>query len=214
MKKVAWILLAMLLTGPTLSLLAVAVLVNPAQTNPCPTGADSSGDGQSPPAGSSQVVFPLPEGTWVLTSPFGWRVDPISGARSFHTGTDYAANDGTTIMAVADGTVRFAGSMSGYGNAILIDHHVDGTSVTSLYGHMWDGHLYVHVGDQVAAGQHIADVGSNGRSTGPHLHFEIRPGGGAAIDSNSWLGQHGATSLDGATAGPGGCTVPAQAGIA
>ena len=154
---------------------------------------------------TTTVVFPLPAGTWVMSSPFGYRINPITGRNELHPGTDYAAPNGTPILAVADGIVTYAGPMSGYGNAILINHTVDGQPVTSLYGHMWDGHFYVKTGDNVVAGQHIADVGSNGNSTGPHLHFEIRPGGGAPIDSNQWLADHGATTLDGATTTPAGC---------
>jgi len=178
---------------------AVAIL------NVLTTGGSSSGDGSSSVPESMTVVFPLPAGTGVLSSPFGYRIHPITGVRTLHTGTDYAAPDGTPILAVADGVVSYAGPMSGYGNAILINHTVSGQPYTSLYGHMWDGHLYVKTGDHVVAGQHIADVGSNGQSTGPHLHFEIRPGGGTAIDSNQWLADHGATTLNGATTSPQGC---------
>jgi len=150
---------------------------------------------------ATAVVFPLPAGTWVKTSGYGWRIHPITGLRTFHKGTDYAAKDGTPIMAVADGTVTFAGPMSGFGNAIIIRHTIAGTTVTSLYGHMWNRHLYVHTGDRVTAGQHIADVGSNGRSTGPHLHLEIRINA-RTVDSDRWLRTHAATDLDrpGATA--------------
>ena len=153
------------------------------------------------------MVFPLPAGTWVKTSPFGWRVHPISGMEAFHTGTDYAAPDGTPILAAADGVAVFAGPMAGYGNAIIIDHTVDGQNVASVYGHIWDHHLYVVAGDRVFAGQHIADVGSSGNSTGPHLHFEIRVGGrdGAPIDSDAWLADHDATDLTNPDVNAAGC---------
>lgn len=156
---------------------------------------------------TSQVVFPLPTGTWVLSSPFGYRIHPITHVRTLHAGTDYGAPDGTPILATADGVVTFAGHRGGYGNAILINHTVNGKPFTSLYGHMWDGHLYVKAGDHVVAGQHIADVGSSGQSTGPHLHFEIRPAGdyNQVTDAHTWLTNHGAATLDGATTSPTGC---------
>ena len=98
-------------------------------------------------------------------------------------------------MAIADGIVTFSGPISGYGHAIDILHNIDGQQVTSRYGHMWAGHLYVKKGDHVLAGQHIADVGSDGQSTGPHPHFEIHLHG-TTTDPAVWLAQHGATSLN------------------
>ncbi len=165
----------------------------------------TDGNVSAPVPQSMDVVFPLPAGTWVMSSPYGDRIHPITHKRTLHEGTDYATPDGTPILAIADGQVTFAGHQNGYGNAILITHTIDSNPVTSLYGHMWDGHLYVKTGDQVIAGQHIADVGSNGRSTGPHLHFEIRPDSGTPIDPDTWLNQHGATTLNNAATGPTGC---------
>ena len=179
------------------------------------THANSAGTGSSGGAGSSapsdlpaatQIVFPLPEGTWVKTSPFGPRVDPITGAQSFHTGTDYAAALGTPILAIAAGRVTVAGPASGYGNLIVIEHNIDGQLVASAYGH--EERLYVKVGDLVTAGQHIADVGTEGHSTGPHLHFEIRPGGtnATAVDSDAWLKAHNAQGISGADTTPALCS--------
>ena len=170
-------------------------------TQPVASGGGVESD--VPETGS--VVFPLPAGTWVKGSGFGWRSDPFPHQPRFHAGTDYSAPDGTPILAVADGVVTFSGPLGRYGNAIIIRHTVQGQDVSSLYGHMWDGDLYVHKGDHVIAGQHIADVGSNGRSTGPHLHFEIRLGGNQPIDSNLWLAQHGATNLDNPDLNAAGC---------
>jgi murein DD-endopeptidase MepM/ murein hydrolase activator NlpD len=184
----------------------VATTILAALTQP----AASSGGGGSASPGIPEtitVVFPLPAGTWHKASGFGMRVNPITGIYTLHAGTDYGAADGTPILAAADGIVTFAGPRGGYGNAILINHTVDGHLVASLYGHMWDGHLYVKQGDHVVAGQHIADVGSNGNSTGPHLHFEIRPGNdyNQVTDSDIWLAQHGATTLTDPAASTGGC---------
>lgn len=161
-----------------------------------------------PVAESSRVVFPLPEGTWVLTSEFGPRIHPITGEPAFHTGTDFAAPDGTPILAAADGTVTVAEFSGGYGGLIVIEHQIDGATVATAYAHMWQSGIHVAAGDRVTAGQHIGDVGSSGNSTGPHLHFEVRPGGtsGEAVDAAKWLNDHNAADLPEATVGsPTGC---------
>jgi len=154
---------------------------------------------------TSRVVFPLPEGSWVHTGDFGPRVDPITGESAFHTGTDLAAADGTQILAAADGVVTVAEFSGGWGGLIVIVHHIDGATVATAYAHMWRNGIHVTVEDRVIAGQHIGDVGSSGRSTGPHLHFEVRPGGtyAEAIDAAKWLNDHDAADLPEATAGAG-----------
>lgn len=150
---------------------------------------------------TTAIVFPLPSGTWVNTSDFGWREDPFTGERAFHSGTDWAADDGTPILALADGVVSFAGPSGGYGNLIIIEHTIDGQRIASAYAHMWQSGVLVSVGDRVVAGQHVGNVGSAGRSTGAHLHFEIRPGGSnaAAVDAEPWLAAHGVQNLDAAS---------------
>lgn len=150
---------------------------------------------------TTALVFPLPNGTWVNTSDYGWREDPFTGERDFHSGTDWAAADGTPILALADGVVSFAGPSGGYGNLIVIEHTIEGERIASAYAHMWDDGLLVSVGDRVIAGQHIGNVGSNGKSTGAHLHFEIRPGGtnSAAVDAEPWLAARGVQNLDAAS---------------
>ena len=119
------------------------------------------------------------------------RVHPITGERTLHTGVDLAAAVGTPILASADGKVTFAGSASGYGNLILIEHNVGGANVVSGYAHMYANGIQVHPGDRVTAGQHIADVGSAGHSTGPHLHFGVRNQAGQWIDPAPWLRANG-----------------------
>ncbi|MGN6035896.1 M23 family metallopeptidase [Brevibacterium casei] len=149
-------------------------------------------------AESSRVVFPLPEGTWVATSPFGPRTHPITGEEdSFHTGADFAAPDGTPILAAADGVVTVAEYSGGYGGLVVIEHDLPGEHVATAYAHSWEDGIHVSVGDTVRAGQHIADVGSSGMSTGPHLHFEVRDGGttGEYIDPAAWLNKHEAADL-------------------
>lgn len=161
---------------------------------------------------TTRIVFPLPTGTWVRASGYGWRTDPMSGRPALHAGTDFAAADGTPILALADGIVRWAGPYGGYGNLIVIEHTIDGKRIASAYGHMWSSGIHVSVGERVSAGEHIADVGSAGKSTGPHLHFEIRPGGTfkPSIDAEPWLAEHGVQGLDAATSGAGSCTAGAM----
>lgn len=172
--------------------------------NDSPGSAGSSAPTDLPAA--TQIVFPLPTGTWVKTDGFGPRVDPITGVPGFHDGTDYGAPLGTPILAIAAGRVTVAGPASGYGNLIVIEHNIGGQVVASAYGH--EERLYVKVGDLVTAGQHIADVGTEGHSTGPHLHFEIRPGGtnATAVDSDAWLKAHNAQGISTADSTPALCT--------
>jgi len=146
---------------------------------------------------TSRVVFPLPVGTYTKMDSFGWRVDPYIGKPKFHAGSDLAAPLGTPILAVADGVVAFAGQRGSYGSLIIIDHTVNGVSVASYYGHMYPDGMHVATGDSVAAGQHIGDIGSAGKSTGPHLHLEIHPGGSdqPAVNATDWLVEHGAGDI-------------------
>ncbi|MBE4696194.1 M23 family metallopeptidase [Brevibacterium casei] len=169
------------------------------------TGSGDPGPTRAPvlvgaePVESARVVFPLPEGTWVPTSPFGPRTHPITGElESFHTGSDFSAPDGTPILAAADGTVTVAEFSGGYGSLVVIEHRIDGKTLATAYAHSWEHGIHVAPGDTVRAGQHIADVGSSGMSTGPHLHFEVRDGGtdGEYIDPAKWLNDHDAADLD------------------
>lgn len=107
-----------------------------------------------------------------ITSSFGWRMHPILGYERFHSGIDFGADYGVPIRAANTGIVIFAGWYGGYGNAVIIDH---GNDITTLYGH--SSELYVSEGQVVQRGQAIAAVGSTGLSTGPHLHFEVRQSG-------------------------------------
>ncbi|WP_243312840.1 peptidoglycan DD-metalloendopeptidase family protein [Fundidesulfovibrio agrisoli] len=107
-----------------------------------------------------------------LTSGFGWRRDPFTGQRAWHSGVDIAAPEGSPVRACADGVVSFAGGRGGYGNMVEL-RHADGT--VSIYGH--NKANGVVEGQSVKAGQVIAQVGQTGRATGPHVHFEIRRDG-------------------------------------
>jgi len=106
-----------------------------------------------------------------VTSNFGTRVHPITGKKHTHTGIDFGAPQGTAIYAAEAGRVIVSQAWSGYGNCIIIDH---GNGLWTLYGHIRNGGLLVDVGDTVEKGDKIAEVGSTGNSTGPHLHFEVR----------------------------------------
>lgn len=119
---------------------------------------------------ASQTVFSVPlQG--IITSKFGDRDDPFDTSEAWHTGLDIAADTGTPICAAADGEIIHAGELGGYGYAVKICHP-DG--LVSLYGHCSE--IFVTEGQQVQTGDEIAAVGSTGRSTGPHLHFEIIDG--------------------------------------
>ncbi|QAY68632.1 M23 family metallopeptidase [Xylanimonas protaetiae] len=159
------------------------------------------------------TVFPLPEGTWARTSGYGMRVNPVTGLRTLHAGVDLAAPEGTAILATAAGRVVHAGPRGGLGNAVAILHLVDGSPVVSVYGHIRDGGIHVTVGQIVTPGMHIADVGSTGNSTGPHLHLEIRPGGldQPSIDPTGWLDHTSTSTTPAATFAPAPC---ATAGVA
>jgi murein DD-endopeptidase MepM/ murein hydrolase activator NlpD len=116
-----------------------------------------------------------------LGSPFGNRIDPFTRRRSFHPGVDLVAPIGTPILAAARGRVIYAGPKKGYGNTVEIDH---GYGFITRYGHA--SKLDVRVGELVEPNQHIADVGSTGRSTGPHLHFEVIVAG-APVNPTGYL---------------------------
>ncbi|NNM50925.1 MAG: M23 family metallopeptidase [Pseudomonadales bacterium] len=106
------------------------------------------------------------------TSPFGYRVDPINGRVSFHPGIDFAGPEGSGIYATASGVVSWAGPRNGYGNMVEINH---GNGLYTHYAHC--SNVTVHQGDVVSTGQLIAHMGSTGRSTGPHLHYEVLENG-------------------------------------
>ena len=114
-------------------------------------------------------------------SSFGWRLDPFNGHKAFHEGLDFPADVGTPIYAAADGIVTVAEQTPDYGKLIKIDH---GSGLETRYAHA--SRLLVKVGDRVEKGQEIAEVGSTGRSTGPHLHYEIRLDGNA-LDPRQYL---------------------------
>jgi len=104
-----------------------------------------------------------------INSPFGWRRHPITKKRNFHTGIDIKARTGRIIRAARNGRVAYAGWMGGYGRVVVVNH---GNGYSTLYAHC--SRLLVRKGRSVSSGQAIAKAGSSGRTTGPHLHFEVR----------------------------------------
>ncbi|MBN2332725.1 MAG: M23 family metallopeptidase [Deltaproteobacteria bacterium] len=104
---------------------------------------------------------------WV-SSKFGYRISPFTGRREFHHGVDIVNRKGTPVIATADGRVKFAGVNGGYGKMVVVDH---GTGVETKYGHL--SRIGVKVGEKVVRGQEIGLLGNSGRSTGPHLHYEV-----------------------------------------
>ena len=118
---------------------------------------------------SIPAIQPIPKGKFRnISSGFGYRRDPILGIPRFHAGMDFAARRGTEIVSTGDGVVEFSGYRSGYGYTVIIDH---GFGYKTLYGHC--SKLLVKTGESVKRGTSIARVGSTGKSTGMHLHYEV-----------------------------------------
>jgi murein DD-endopeptidase MepM/ murein hydrolase activator NlpD len=137
----------------------------------------------SPAVGTDEHNLPqrLPVTPLRITSGFGRRHDPLGRGDAFHSGIDFAGKVGTAVHASGDGVVVQARYNKDYGNVVMIDH---GHGVVTLYAH--NSKLEVRNGDVVLAGQEIAKMGSTGRSTGPHLHFEVRQYG-QRIDPGRYL---------------------------
>jgi len=121
-----------------------------------------------PPSGNG-LHFDLPVQQGRISSRFGQRMHPTLHRRKMHTGVDIAAASGTPILAPAAGRVIAAGWRGGYGLTVILDH---GNGYSSLYAHM--SAMSVGVGDRVVAGTMLGQVGSTGRATGSHVHFEVR----------------------------------------
>lgn len=142
-----------------------------------------------PEGGFAAVVPPAPRlvtrvasrpiGAVEVNSNFGFRQDPITGRTRMHTGVDLRASYGDSIGAALAGRVAYAGYRGGYGNLVIVDH---GRGISTYYAHLLS--ISVSVGQTVVAGQAIGLAGSTGRSTGPHLHYEVRANG-IPIDPSS-----------------------------
>ena len=114
-------------------------------------------------------VLPINIADYTMSSGYGYRVDPIYGSSKFHEGLDFAASKGTDVFATGDGRITLAGREAGYGNCVDIDH---GYNYLTRYAHLSE--VLVKQGEEVKRGQLIGKVGSTGKSTGPHLHYEVR----------------------------------------
>lgn len=135
--------------------------------------------------GNIRLIFPLSIPA-PISSLFGWRVHPVTGAQRFHSGTDLAAPLGTPVLAAYAGKVAIADFLGGYGLAVALDHN-KGTQET-VYAHLSE--IFVKPGEWVKQGMVIGRVGTTGLSTGPHLHFEFRqltPEGWVAMDAGAQL---------------------------
>lgn len=158
-----------------------------AAAHPPSTGGNAgSGTGSGSATGGSSTGWVRPSGGGV-SSPFGYRVNPVTGRWALHGGIDLAPGCNAPILAAHSGTITFAGPYGGYGNFILMDN---GDGISTGYGHIVNGGILVHDQQVVSAGQQIALVGSTGQSTGCHLHFEVRPNG-TAIDPAPFMRERG-----------------------
>lgn len=117
-----------------------------------------------------------------LASGYGWRIDPVYHTRRFHEGMDFTAPVGTDVYATGNAKVTFSGWRQGYGNCVILDH---GFNYETLYAHL--SKSLVHVGQKVRRGDIIARVGNTGKSTGPHLHYEVHFRGQAVDPRNYYF---------------------------
>jgi murein DD-endopeptidase MepM/ murein hydrolase activator NlpD len=145
--------------------------------------SSSSGSNAGSGTASSSGLSSITGGkSFSITSPYGWRVHPITGVSKFHKGIDIAAPSGTPVYSLKSGTVMYTGyDANGYGNYVMVDHG----DIISLYAH--NSSIAVSVGQQVKGGQLLCYSGNTGGSTGPHLHFEVRlAGSGETINPASY----------------------------
>lgn len=141
---------------------------------------DEPVDGPSRPEADNGFRFPVAEGFKGVSSKYGMREDPFTGHERFHHGVDIAAKEGSPVYPAAGGRVIFSGTRGGYGNVVEVLHE---NGLVTRYGH--NSRNLVKEGDRVTTRDAIASVGSTGRSTGPHLHFEILKDG-SAIDPSGF----------------------------
>ncbi len=190
-----------LLADPAASSRAALLQTSRATARQAPTCSPVEGASGTRAAVTEQVehelISPMAAGTYRNTSGYGYRNHPFGGY-GFHTGTDFAAPMGTPIYAAADGVVDYVG----YGKEgrssmlVVLRHELDGEVFYTWYVHMYPHGIFVSEGQQVSIGDVIAEVGNNGNSTGPHLHFEIHTDDqGATTDPLPWLESHHAADV-------------------
>lgn len=127
----------------------------------------NSSSGSSSSQVSTNGMYSITGTRYAITSPFGYRTSPISGKQEFHNGIDIGAPYGAPVYSLKSGTVTYAGVMNGYGNVVVVNHG----DISTLYAH--NSSISVSVGQTVSGGQQLANVGSTGWATGPHIHFEV-----------------------------------------
>lgn len=144
-----------------------------------------------------EVYFPLNEGSYRLTSSYGYRIHPTLGIWKLHEGDDFSAPMGSPIRSVADGVVTKVAGDSGSGDYVVIKHEMPDGTYYSRYLHQYRSQIVVSEGQVVSAGEVIGAVGSNGRSTGPHLHLEILNSNKTTIAPRPWLEAQGSKFWNG-----------------
>ncbi|WP_280421513.1 peptidoglycan DD-metalloendopeptidase family protein [Nocardia carnea] len=176
------------MTAVVMFTMVILLVLDEPEDSAC-TPAEPAGSAGGSASSPGTKVAPMRSGTYRLSSGYG-----IREGGEFHRGVDFAAPAGTPIYAAADGVAAHAGPADGFGSWIVIDHNIDGSAVSTVYGHMFAEDLHVSVGEQVKAGQQIALVGYAGVTVpdgpqGAHLHFETWVGGlsGEAEDPALWL---------------------------
>ena len=163
-----------------------AALARPGVPSLAPSHTPAAGSAVDVEGASAQAAVPLTApAVGEVSSEYGWRNDPFKGSKAWHAGLDIAAPAGDPVAACWDGTVTYAGTKGGYGNVVEVTH---AGGWKSVYGHLRSAS--VKAGDAVTAGEKIAEVGSSGRSTGPHLHFELRRDG-ETVDPKAMLAASG-----------------------
>lgn len=153
------------------------------QAQSCLDGAGLAG------AAGPLAVFPLPDGTWSTSSPYGIRVHPVFGTVKMHEGTDFAAADGTPLLSVFDGAVsRVSFPASGNNSVTVTSVGPSGERLSVLYMHMWPSGIFVSEGAQVRAGDPIGTVGNSDTSTGAHLQHSLSAFtlNGFQVSSGDW----------------------------
>jgi len=189
-------MIGILLLAPIIAAPFVAVAAQSAYAHllrPLATSCLEAAEG--PQAGDGTVVFPLPAGTWTMTSPYGMRVHPVHNVTRMHYGTDFGAVDGTPILSIMDGVVADVVFPRSGDNYVVIDSTDSaGVSIRTIYMHMWTTGIFVDPGQEVFAGDVIGTVGNAGTSTGAHLHFETWVEG-KRVDPVPFLAAYGALEV-------------------
>ena len=163
-------------------------------TKPASTATAADSEAATPTAATGAIVntgagdirWPV-AGAIRISSPFGARSAPCAACSSMHQGADITPGAGTPIGAVAAGTVRVSGTHPEYGQYVIIDHQIDGQTISTLYAHMIFGSSPLRAGQQVTVGQLVGLVGNTGASTGAHLHLQVMLGGVTPVDPIAWL---------------------------